>query len=87
MSRKAPASMQGGEPVAQAPPVTEPDRGDLRPHVFPLLVGVFDAHINHVDYFDTVGGEELRRLYRRRQARHHRAAARPSSPSTRSQHL
>lgn len=42
------------------------DRPDLRPRLMALLVGALDAHHNHLDYFDTVGGDELRRLLRER---------------------
>lgn len=41
-------------------------RPDLRPRLMALLVGVLDARHNHLDYFDTIGGDELRRLYRER---------------------
>ena len=38
--------------------------GERRPHLFRLAAGVLDSRFNHVDFLDTVGGEELRRLYR-----------------------
>jgi hypothetical protein len=42
--------------------------------VFALAFGLLDAHVSGVDYFDTAGGEELMRLYHRRQVERHRAA-------------
>lgn len=30
--------------------------------LFALIAGAIDAHINHLDYFDTIGGDELWRL-------------------------
>lgn len=53
-----------------------------RPSLFALASGAIDAHINHLDYFDTVGGDELRRLFRqyratRRDARRPGASPRP----------
>jgi hypothetical protein len=35
-----------------------------RPHVFPLFFGLIDARVGGVEYLDTIGGDELRRLLR-----------------------
>ncbi len=43
---------------------TQSRRGRLRPHWMPLVVGLLDARVCRVDYFDTVAGPELGRLYR-----------------------
>lgn len=57
------------------------ESGDRRPHLFPLAFGLLDSHFNDIDYLDTIGGDELRRLYRQRQAARHGADRnqRPSS--------
>lgn len=55
----------------------EPHEG--RPHLFALAIGALDAHLNQIDYFDTVGGDELMRLYRRRRALRHRSDARSAA--------
>lgn len=39
-----------------------------RLHVSALVFGLFDARASHIDYFDTPGGRELERWYRRRRA-------------------
>jgi len=46
--------------------------------LFALASGAIDAHINHLDYFDTAGGDELRRLFRQYRATR-RAAHGPSA--------
>lgn len=46
--------------------------GDDRPHLMTIAIGALDARINHIDYFDTSGGEEVLRWYRRRRAQHQR---------------
>lgn len=61
--------------VSPAASVQTPRGTHHRPHLFALAFGLVDAHYNGVDYFDTVGGDELRRLYRQRQARRHGSAA------------
>lgn len=48
-------------------------RRDDRPHLMTIALGALDARINHLDYFDTEGGQELLRLYRRRRAQRHQA--------------
>ena len=53
-------------------PSTEPGR---RPRYFVLAWGLLEARVEHVDFFDTMGGEEIIRLYERSRARH-RAARR-----------
>lgn len=42
-----------------------------RPDLLALIEGAIDARLNHLDYFDTVGGDELRRMFR-----HYRATRR-----------
>jgi len=37
-----------------------------RPHLFALVWGAVDARVNHLDFFDTSGGAEVRRLFRQR---------------------
>ncbi len=44
---------------------------DDRPHLMTIAFGALDARINKLDYFDTEGGQELLRLYRRRRAQRH----------------
>jgi hypothetical protein len=53
-------------PTAQAVHETE-----HRPHYFSLVFGLIDAHISGIDYFDTPGGQELRRLLRERRGLGH----------------
>ena len=48
--------------------VAIPRQRRAAPHVAPLVIGLFDARLSHVDYFDTVAGQELARYYR--QLRH-----------------
>jgi hypothetical protein len=55
--------------------VVRTEQRDGRPHLFALAFGALDAHVNKIDYFDTVGGEELIRLYRRRRALRQRSDA------------
>jgi hypothetical protein len=55
--------------------VVSTDRHEGRPHLFALAFGALDAHLNNIDYFDTAGGDELMRLYRRRRALRHRSDA------------
>lgn len=73
------------KPVANARPAAGPDDHGAarkrRPSLFALASGAIDAHINHVDYFDTAGGDELRRLFR--QYRATRRAARPPGTAPR----
>lgn len=52
-------------------PVTA-EQHDERPHVSDLVLGLIDARVTGVDFFDTVGGVEVQRMYRRHQA-HRRA--------------
>jgi hypothetical protein len=62
------------ETTAPGPAVRE-DKGESRPprphdpedrlHVSALLFGLLDARTSHVDFFDTPGGRELERWYRR----------------------
>ena len=51
-------------------------RRDDRPHLMTIALGALDARINKIDYFDTAGGQELLRLYRRRRAQRHRPVER-----------
>ena len=60
------------EKVERARP-TEAGNADKRPHVFALAFGLLDAHVSGVDYLDTAGGDELKRLYHERQVERHRA--------------
>jgi hypothetical protein len=51
-----------------------------------IALGALDARINKIDYFDTEGGQELLRLYRRRRDQRHQrverqGAARPGHRS------
>lgn len=39
-----------------------------RPHLLTMAIGAFDARVNHIDYFDTSGGQEVLRWYRQRRA-------------------
>jgi hypothetical protein len=39
-----------------------------RPHLLTMAIGALDARVNHIDYFDTTGGEEVLRWYRQRRA-------------------
>lgn len=55
-----------GAPAASHPVGSDDSSG--RPHLFAIAMGALDAHLNQVDFFDTVGGKELLRLYRRRHA-------------------
>lgn len=48
-------------------------------HLFPLLFGLVDAHVSRVDYFDTVGGNELMRVLRGRHSVHDHPAHRPAA--------
>ena len=57
-------------PAPLGPVVNGRDRS-RRPHVFPLVFGLFDARVGGVDYLDSIGGEELMRLLRGRRAVHH----------------
>jgi hypothetical protein len=41
-----------------------------------IAFGALDAHINKIDYFDTEGGQELLRLYRRRRDQRHQPVER-----------
>jgi hypothetical protein len=59
---------------AELPGPADAASGDQRPHVLAIAFGLLDAHVSGVDYFDTAGGKELLRLYRRRQLERHRAA-------------
>lgn len=57
-----------------------------RPHLMTIALGALDARINKIDYFDTEGGQELLRLYRRRRDQRHQrverqGAARPGHRS------
>lgn len=56
-----------------------------RADLFALLGGAIDARINHLDYFDTVGGDELVRLFRQHRAtrRDARAPRVPMPPAER----
>lgn len=55
-----------GEPKAR-------ETGEDRMHVSSIVLGLIDARACHVDFFDTRGGEELARWYRRqRLVRAHR---------------
>ena len=49
-----------------APPGKNVTKHAGRPHLFALVWGAVDARINHLDYFDTSGGDEVRRLFRQR---------------------
>jgi hypothetical protein len=63
-----------------APVIT--DKHEERPHVSDIVLGLIEARVSGVDFFDTVGGAELERMYRHRQA-HRRAAHRGDQvPST-----
>lgn len=64
------------EKVASAPSPTPAERprkaaeSEGRPDYLKMVVAMLDAHISRVDYFDTPGGDELKKLLRR--ARAHR---------------
>lgn len=60
-------------------PVTA-EQHDERPHVSDLVLGLIDARVTGVDFFDTVGGVEVQRMYRRHQA--HRRAHRGEQVSS-----
>jgi hypothetical protein len=62
--------------------VTHHDHGD-RPHVLAIVFGLLDAHVSHIDYFDTIGGDEVVRMYRRRHALRHGPDDRPGVTTTR----
>lgn len=51
-------------------------------HVGAIVLGLLESRASHVDFLDTVGGEELSRLYRLRKAR--RRDARTSGGDARS---
>jgi hypothetical protein len=63
-------------------PTVTAEQHDERPHVSDLVLGLIDARVTGVDFFDTVGGAEVQRMYRRHQL-HRRAHrnARVSSPA------
>jgi hypothetical protein len=50
------------------------EQHEERPHVSDIVLGLIDARVTGVDFFDTVGGAEVKRMYRRHQA--HRTAHR-----------
>lgn len=56
------------------------EQHDERPHVSDLVLGLIDARVTGVDFFDTVGGVEVQRMYRRHQA--HRRAHRGEQASS-----
>ena len=62
-----------------APVIT--DQHEERPHVSDIVLGLIEARVSGVDFLDTVGGAELERMYRRRQA-HRRAHRVDRVPST-----
>jgi hypothetical protein len=39
-----------------------------RPRLLTMAIGALDARVNHIDFFDTSGGEEVLRWYRQRRA-------------------
>jgi hypothetical protein len=44
-----------------------------RPHLMTIAMGLFDARVSGVDFFDTEGGREVTRMYH--QIQQHRRAA------------
>lgn len=64
-------------------PSAEPASNHRRPHLFDLTYGLIDAHVNQVDFFDTVGGREIVRLVQQRRHPRRDAAAPPSIPAQR----
>ncbi len=60
-------------------PVTE--HASVRPHLSSIVFGLVDAHVSGIDFFDTVGGDELARAFQARRAAH-RAAHRATAAST-----
>lgn len=61
----------------------EPASKDRRPRLFALTYGLIDAHVDQVDFFDTVGGQEVIRLVQRRHHPRRDAAGPPSIPAQR----
>lgn len=59
-----------------APPGKNVTKHAGRPHLFALVWGAVDARVNHLDYFDTSGGDEVRRLFQQR-----RVAGRDRKPA------
>lgn len=56
------------------------EQHDERPHVSDIVLGLIEARVTGVDFFDTVGGVEVQRMYRRHQA--HRSAHRDEHGSS-----
>ena len=76
-ARKPDASRasRGAEQMPDTNPEATDRGGDTRPHLMTIAIGALDARINHIDYFDTSGGEEVLRWYRRRRAQHQRRSS------------
>lgn len=68
----------GARATSTSPTQTRSGDGD-HPHIGTLVLGLLESRASHVDYLDTVGGEELSRIYRLRKA--HRRDGRTKSGS------
>ena len=56
------------EPRTHGGPVTHTEV-NRRPRYFVLAFGFLEARVEHIDFFDTMGGDETVRLFRRHRAR------------------
>jgi hypothetical protein len=61
-------------PAQRAP--QQADQAAERAHLMTIALGLLDARVSRVDFFDTVGGREVTRMYRQLQL-HRRATHEP----------
>ena len=84
MSRLSSRPARGVMGHDDAAPPSQIVKHQGRPHLVALAWGVLDAHVNHLDYFDTSGGDEIRRLFRQRRVagRDRRGSGQPKATPT-----
>jgi hypothetical protein len=80
------ARARGAEVTAVEEPTVPSQRGPHeadqvaeRPHLMTIAMGLFDARVSGVDFFDTEGGREVTRMYHKHQLRR-RATHQPKTP-------
>jgi hypothetical protein len=59
---RGPGPSAAGEDAGSSPRRHDPED---RLHVSAIVAGLIDARASHIDFFDTPGGRELGRWYRR----------------------